>query len=70
MRYRALTRASYALALGALADLSRARPDPPFEFGPMSLTGMERNGLTVVSDDLAKAQEALKAVPGLIEVPA
>jgi hypothetical protein len=36
----------------------------------MNLTAMERNGLTVVSDDLTAAQAALERVPGLIEVPA
>lgn len=69
LRYRALQRYSYARALLALTELARTGP-PGFEFGPMDLGSMERNGLTVTGDDLASVSQVLARVPGVVELPA
>jgi hypothetical protein len=69
-RYRALQRYSYALALLALFDLARAHTSPPFSFGPMELTSLERRGLMVSGPDLTSVSQALAKVPGVVQVPA
>jgi hypothetical protein len=70
LRYRALQRYSYARALLALTELARSSPGPAFSFGPMDLGALERNGMVVTGDDLAAVQQALTAVPGVVQVPA
>lgn len=70
LRFRALQRYSYAQTLLALTDLARAHTSPPFEYGPMELSSLERSGLLVTGPDLTSVSQALAKVPGVIEVPA
>lgn len=69
-RYRALQRYSYARALEALVILARTWEGPAFRWGPMDLTALERNGLTLTGADLSGVSLILSEVPGIIEVPA
>jgi hypothetical protein len=68
IRYRALYRIIYARALLALVEYSRERPHPPVQFGPLDITKMERNGLTVTGTDLTGVAAVLAKVHGLVEV--
>lgn len=69
-RYRGLYRIAYGRALLALVELARQTPNPVFSFGPMQLTAMEQQGLTVSGEDLSQVEDVLKDIHGLIEVPA
>lgn len=69
-RYRALQRIIYAAALVQLVKLARSGAGETFQFGPMDITTLERNGLLVSGTDLSGVAETLAKVPGLVEVPA
>ena len=69
LRYRALTRYTYARALLSLLAYARASQDD-FYFGPSSPTAMETSGLEIHGADLTGVAEVLGNVPGLIKVPA
>jgi len=69
LRFRALQRYSYARALLVLTELARTG-QPGFSFGPLSLSALESQGLTVTGNELAPVQAALAKVPGVVEVPA
>jgi hypothetical protein len=70
LRYRAIQRVSYCLALIGLVELARVPGTPVFHFGPMDLTALERNGLLVSGDNLDYVQAVLAKVPGLSQMPA
>jgi len=69
LRFRALQRYSYARALLALTELARTGP-PGFSFGPLNLSALESQGLTVTSESPDLIRDVLGRVPGVIEVPA
>lgn len=70
VRYRALSRVSYAHAFLAVIDYAREHPEPDFAFGPLDLSAVEQSGLLLSGPDLQGVVEVLAKVPGLIEVPA
>lgn len=70
IRYRALTRVSYAHAYIAVIVYARDHPEPDFAFGPLDLSAVEQSGLVLSGPDLEGVVEVLAKVPGLIEVPA
>jgi hypothetical protein len=70
LRYRAVSRISYAQALLALVQCARHHPGPDFEFGPLDLSALESSGLTVSGPDLSAVTDCLDRTPGLVEVPA
>ncbi len=69
IRYRAIARHSYALALLALVELARDYAGPAFEWGPLMLGALELQGLSVDGEDLAAVIEVLAEVPGLVSMP-
>lgn len=70
LRYRGLYRLAYARALLALVELAREQPRPAFSFGPLQLSSLEQQGLTVSGPDLSGVEAALSSIHGLVEVPA
>lgn len=69
-RWRAATRASYAIALRDVIIYARAHPEPDFAFGPIDLNALEEQGIVVSGEDLTGVSDVLAKVPGLTEVPA
>lgn len=70
LRYRAATRLPYALALTDLFEYAHDHPEPDFVFGPTDLERLESEGLAVSGSDLARVQELLSRVAGLVPEPA
>lgn len=68
-RYLATSRYAYALALVALVELARDHAGPSFEFGPLTLSSLEGQGLTVAGDDLTAVTRELEKSPGLVHMP-
>ena len=63
LRYRAVMRLAYSVALLRLMEYSR-ESKASFEFGPMNLDALENQGL-VISGDVAGAAKMLAGVEGL-----
>lgn len=70
VRFRALRRLDYARALIALTELARTWDGPEFSYGPMSLAGMEQQGVVITGDDVAGPAGLLRKDSAFIEVPA
>jgi hypothetical protein len=63
LRYRAVMRLAYSVALLELMEYAR-ESKASFEFGPMNLDALENQGL-VISGDVAGAAKVLAGVEGL-----
>lgn len=51
-RFRSLRRLDYARALIALTELARTWDGPEFSYGPMSLAGLEQQGVVISGEDI------------------
>lgn len=69
IRYYATSRYAYAWTFLRLTELSRIFSGPPFEFGPLTLDGLENQGLVVAGDDLKAVTDLLNKQAGLVRVP-
>jgi hypothetical protein len=70
IRYRAPSNLSYTMAMVELVKYARTHPEPPFTFEPLTLDRLENEGLVISGPELDGVSDLLKAVPGLVEVPA
>lgn len=58
-----------ALASAVTALLQHARDtDDDFEFGPLRLADLERDGLLIEGDNLTRVSTVLAAIPGIAAV--
>lgn len=65
-RYFAASRLAYAQALVELAEHARVSTED-FEFGPLDISALEHQGLSVSGPDLSGVRELLGKIPGLAE---
>lgn len=70
LRYRAATHISYALALIALVRYARVHPEPDFQFGPLNLEALDKQGLVISGVELSDVSDLMEGIEGLTEVPA
>jgi hypothetical protein len=70
VRFRALRRLDYARGLVALTELARAWDGPEFSYGPMSITGMEQQGIVISGEDVTGPAGLIARDPAFFEVPA
>jgi hypothetical protein len=64
IRYRAVMRLSYSVALLHLLEYARESREE-FEYGPMSLAALDNQGLTICGPKLDGVQKVLADIPGL-----
>lgn len=64
IRYRAVMRLAYAVAMLNLLEYARESGDD-FEYGPMDLDLLEAHGLTVSGPRLEGVQKVLGEIPGI-----
>lgn len=69
-RFRSQTRYGYSRALLALTELARRHDGPEFSFGPLSLDGLEQQGLVLSGEDITSPLALLRADVLLTEAEA